>query len=62
MYHSTPYTNKELKKLLGRMIDNFVLSSIVGKPACTKHQIKIKNNKVTVFGSDFVAKGYLLNN
>lgn len=58
-YHSTVYTNKEMRKLLGKDIDNFVLSSIVGKPARTKHVIKKKGNKITIFGSDFVAKGYL---
>jgi hypothetical protein len=59
MYHSTPYTNKEIRKLLGNLINRFVLSGIRGRPARIKHKIKIKDNKVFVFGSDFIAKGYL---
>lgn len=60
MYHSTIYSNKELRKLLGKNIDRFVLASIRGKPAKTKHKIIIKNNKVIIFGGDFIAKGYLI--
>ena len=60
MYHSVVYTNKEIRTLLGDNIDRFVLSSIRGKPARIKHQIKYKGNKVTIFGSDFIAKGYII--
>lgn len=48
-----------MKRLLGDKIDKFVLASIKGKPAKTKNTIKIIDNKVTIFGSDFIAKGYL---
>ena len=60
MYHGTIYKNKEIRKLLGDKIDKFVLSSIRGKPARIKHKIKIEGNKVTIFGSDFIAKGYII--
>jgi len=59
MYHSTIYTNKEIRKLLGNDVDRFILQNIDGKPAKTKNKIVIKGNKVTIFGSDFVAKGFL---
>jgi hypothetical protein len=58
VYHSTVYTNKEIKRLLGDRIDDFVLASISGKPARTKHKMVVKGNKVTIFGGDFIAKGY----
>ena len=64
MYHGTVYLNKQLRQLLkqsiGEDLSKFVLSEIRGKPARTKNQVKIKGNKVTVFGSDFIAKGYLI--
>ena len=59
-YHSTPYTNKEIRKLLGKNIKTFVLSEIRGKPARTKHKMVQKGNRVTIFGSDFIAKGYFI--
>jgi len=59
-YHGTPYKNKQMRKLLGKLVDRFVLASVKGKPARTKNQIKIVGNKVTIFGSDFIAKGYLI--
>jgi len=60
-YHSTIYTNKELRKLLKEYnIINFQLASIQGKPAKIKHKLIINKNKVTIFGSDFIAKGYLI--
>lgn len=58
-YHGTPYQNKQMRKLLGKNIDRFVLANVKGKPARTKNEIVYKGNKVTIFGSDFVAKGYL---
>lgn len=59
-YHSTPYTNKEMRHLLGDRIKHFTLASIQGKPARTKGVIKVQGNKVTIFGSDVIAKGYLI--
>lgn len=59
-YHSTIFVNKEIRQLLGERINDFVLSAIRGKPARTKHAIKVKGNKVTIFGSDFIAKGYFI--
>ena len=58
-YHSLAYTSKEARKLLGKNADRFMLGRIEGKPARTKHKIVIKGNKVTIFGGDFVAHGYL---
>lgn len=61
MYHSTLYINPQLKKLLrgaGIDIDTFTLAVIKGKPAKTKNKVIIKDKRVTVFGTDFVAKGF----
>lgn len=49
-----------MRKLLGFLIGRFVLSGIRGRSAKTKHKIIIKGNKVKIFGSDFVATGYLI--
>ena len=62
-YHSTVYTNKQIKKLLrttGLSMDRFTLAHISGKPARTKNKVLMKGNKIIIYGSDFVAKGYLL--
>jgi hypothetical protein len=56
-YHSTVFTNKEIRKHFSReMLHRLQLVSIIGKPAKTKNQVKWDGDKVTVFGSDFVAK------
>ncbi len=62
-FHSTPVTNKQLRHLLLEAgIDpkeGFIMATIIGKPARTKGKVVIKGKSVTVFGSDFVCKGYL---
>lgn len=54
--------NKQIRKLLrsaGINPRDFNMGVIKGKPAKTKNKIIINENKVTIFGSDFVCKGYL---
>lgn len=61
-YHGTVYTNKELRSLLldsGIFLEDFILSDIKGKPAKTKGRVKVQGTKVVVFGSDFIAKGFI---
>lgn len=56
-YHSTPFTNKELKRLLsGEDVSRLQMVWIKGKPARTKGTVKWNGNVVTVFGSSFVAR------
>jgi len=58
-YHSVSFTNPQFKKLLfgaGINPEDFILQVVKGKPARTKGKVKVEGNKVTVFGSDFVAK------
>jgi len=55
-YHSTVFTNKEIRKHFTReMLHRLQLVSISGKPARARG-VKWDGYKVTVFGSDFVAK------
>ena len=55
-YHSTVFTNKEIRKHFTReMLHRLQLVSISGKPARARG-LKWDGDKVTVFGSDFVAK------
>jgi DNA-directed RNA polymerase subunit H (RpoH/RPB5) len=56
-YHSTLYTNKELKQLLsGYDLSKLQLIWIKGKPARTKGTVIQKGNVLKVFGSSFIAK------
>lgn len=57
-YHGTVYNNKQIRKLLGDDIHRFQLLNIDGRPAKTKNKVKKKDKYITVFGSDFIAKGY----
>jgi len=62
MYHSTVYKNKELRQALlnhGIDLDKFVLANIKGKPAKRKGIVEQRDNQVKVFGSDFIATGYI---
>lgn len=61
-YHSTVYTNPQIRTLLrkaGIPLENFIMERISGMPARTKNTVRVRGNKVTVFGSDFVCSGYL---
>lgn len=56
-YHSTIFTNKEIKRHFPAwMLSKLVLISIKGKPAKTKNLVKWNGNVATIFGQDFVAK------
>lgn len=62
-YHSSIRTHPEIRRLLkeaGIDPDRVALRSIEGRPAKTKHVVKIVGKKVTIFCSDCVAKGYLI--
>ncbi len=62
MYHGTVYTNKQIRKLLkkaGIPADKFCLQIIKGKPAKMKNKIDVQGNKITIFGNDFIAKGFI---
>lgn len=51
-----------MRKLLagaGIPLDKFTLAIVKGKPARTKNRVKVDGNKVTIFGSDFIAKGFI---
>lgn len=62
MYHSFLYTNKQVRRLLKAFNIKpwqVNLAEVRGKPAKTKNYISLSGNKITIFGSDFVAKGYI---
>ena len=53
-HHSTPWKNKEMKKLLNDARihpDDFILSFIRGKPARTKNKVKVVGRNVTASSS-----------
>ena len=62
MFHSAPYTNQKLRRLLGEVgvtPETFVLANISGRPARTKGKVSVDGNKVTVFMNDCIVKGFI---